>query len=135
MFTSGVGGLTTPSCISLGFVNGVDPVRMVVMTSPSRCGVSLMFVNSVGLARTVVVLTLPHTLLLVASGGGDDGPVPIIIIIGLSSFSLNQCWASEEGGGAPTVSAGLCLLWLGLFEDMQTATAAVVICHLALCFL
>jgi len=35
--------------------------------------------------------------------------------------------SSEDGGGAHTASAGLRLLWLGLFECVQAATAAVVI--------
>jgi len=35
--------------------------------------------------------------------------------------------SSEDGGGAHTASAGLRLLWLGLFEGLQAATAAVVI--------
>ena len=38
VFASGVGGVTAPSCVSLGFANSVDPARAAVVVSPPRCG-------------------------------------------------------------------------------------------------
>ena len=37
-FTSSMGGVTAPSCVSLGFANSMDPARVVVVVSPPRCG-------------------------------------------------------------------------------------------------
>ena len=37
-FASGVGGVTAPSCVFLGFANSVDPARAAVVVSPPRCG-------------------------------------------------------------------------------------------------
>ena len=40
-FASGVGGLTAPLCVSLGFANGVDPARVAVVVSLPCCGFPL----------------------------------------------------------------------------------------------
>ena len=41
VFASSVGGVTAPSCVSLGFANSVDPARAAVVVSPPRCGFPL----------------------------------------------------------------------------------------------
>ena len=37
-FASGMGGVTAPSCVSLGFANSVDPAGAAVVVSPPHCG-------------------------------------------------------------------------------------------------
>jgi hypothetical protein len=37
-FSSSVGGVPAPSCVSLGFANSVDPVRAAVVVSPPHRG-------------------------------------------------------------------------------------------------
>ena len=37
VFASGMGGVTAPSCVSLGFANSMDPARAAVVVSPPRC--------------------------------------------------------------------------------------------------
>jgi len=108
-------------------VMGAYTAKTVVVVSPPRHGVFLGSANSGCPAKTVVVLTPPHCVVfLVFASSEDGGGVHAASLCG-SPRVRKPCVSSEDGSGAHAASAGLRLLWLGLFEGVQAATAVVVI--------
>ena len=85
---------------------------------PSVCQIGV----GLSLVQLAVVVSLPRRGISLAFANGGGGL--IALLSGLPRVR-KQYGSSEDGGGARAASAGLQLLWLGLFEVVQAATTAV----------
>jgi hypothetical protein len=129
--------LTPPRCvISLAFANRVCPERTAVVLAPPLlaygcCGWACSRVCTQRRqrwgSRRVAFASRDGPGIRGGRRPSEDGGG--VLVASFWDFPLvrKPRVSSEDGGGAHTASAGLWLLWLGLFEGVQAATAVVVI--------
>jgi hypothetical protein len=107
-------------------VVGTYTAKTAVVVSPPRRGVFLGSANSGCPAKTAVVLTPPRRVVSLAFASSEDGGgVCTASLCGFPRVRKPRV-SSEDGGGVHAASAGLRLLWLGLFKVVQAATTAAV---------
>ena len=106
-------------------VMGAYTAKTAVVVSPPHRGVFLGSANSGCPAKMVVVLMPPRCVVSLAFASSEDGGGVRAASLCGSPRVRKLCVSSEDGGGARATSAGLRLLWLGLFKGVQAATTAV----------
>jgi hypothetical protein len=116
--------------VRLSIQEGVPTLRMVVGISPPHAWAMM----GAYMAKMAVVVSPPHCVVSLAFASSEDsGGVHAASLCGFSCIH-KLCVSSKDGGGACAASAGLQLLWLGLFEGAQAVTTAVgfLLCHFCL---
>jgi len=106
-------------------VMGAYMAKTAVVVSLPRRGVFLGSANSGCPAKMVVVLTPPRCVVSLTFASSEDGGGVRAALLCGSPRIRKPCASSEDSGGARAASAGLWLLWLGLFKGVQAGTTAV----------